>query len=73
MGKVRRGLRYAGAFISQFFFIFFSYKCNFFSGIYYIYYGGLMQDFGYRFRGKWVPAILFVVGSILFALVRGLV
>lgn len=32
-----------------------------------------MQDFGYRFRGKWVPAILFVVGSILFAIIRGLV
>ena len=32
-----------------------------------------MQDFGYRFRGKWVPAIFIVVGSILFALVRGLV
>ena len=32
-----------------------------------------MPDFMYRFRGKWVPAILFVVGSFLFALVRGLV
>lgn len=32
-----------------------------------------MQDFGYRFRGKWVPAILFVVGSILFAIVTGAV
>ena len=32
-----------------------------------------MIDFGFRFRGKWLPAILFVVGSILFSLVRGLV
>ena len=60
MAEVWRGLRYAGRFISQFFFIFFHKKCNF-------------LDFGYRFRGKWIPAILFVVGSFLFALVRGLV
>lgn len=73
MPEVWRGLRYAGAFISQFFFIFFSYKCNFFSGIYYIHIGGNMPDFMYRFRGKWLPAVLFIVGSILFAIVRGLV
>lgn len=68
-----RGLYFAGAFISQFFFIFFYKKCNFFSAISYIYSGGLMIDFLYRFRGKWIPAILFVVGSFLFAIVRGLV
>lgn len=32
-----------------------------------------MQDFMYRFRGKWLPAVLFIVGSILFAIIRGLV
>lgn len=35
--------------------------------------GGIMQDFMYRFRGKWLPAVLFIVGSILFAIIRGLV
>ena len=73
MAEVWRGLRYAGRFISQFFFIFFHKKCNFFSAISYIYIGGHMMDFGYRFRGKWIPAILFVVGSFLLAIVRGLV
>ena len=73
MAEVRRGLGYAGAFISQFFFIFFSDKCNFFSAILYIHIGGHMMDFGYRFRGKWLPAVLFIVGSILFAIIRGLV
>lgn len=32
-----------------------------------------MIDFLYRFRGKWVPAVVFTIGSILFAIVRGLV
>ena len=73
MPEVWRGLRYAGSFISQFFFIFFYKKCNFFSAISYIHIGGHMMDFGYRFRGKWLPAVLFIVGSILFAIIRGLV
>lgn len=32
-----------------------------------------MIDFLYRFRGKWVPAVVFTVGSILFAIVTGAV
>lgn len=30
-----------------------------------------MPDFMYRFRGKWLPAILFIVGSFLFAIITG--
>lgn len=35
--------------------------------------GGIMTDFLYRFRGKWVPAVVFTVGSILFAIITGAV
>lgn len=30
------------------------------------------MDFMYRFRGKWIPAIIFVAGSFLFAVIREL-